>query len=165
MRNHICCGWKSNGRIRNSPVCFIKDYKKNDIDGFSRDYYFDCGTGFGGWQSSGNAGLSAAAGNVLAGVCYPILAWVAVLVSSVLFGLLHIIGNELDFLSTIRLLAVGSMVGILFSLVTYESGSIFSSPWMHGVWNMVTVGGILNIGREPDEASVVVYLGFAVIAY
>lgn len=26
-------------------------------------------------------------------------------------------------------------------------------------------GGILNIGRKPDEASVVVYLGFAVIAY
>lgn len=97
-------------------------------------------------------------GVIMSALEYCFNKWVAVLVPSVLFGLLHIIGNNLDFLGTIQLLAAGSMVGILFSLVTYESGSIFSSALMHGVWNMVMVGGILNIGREADKASVFNYV-------
>src|SRR5699024_9909347 len=43
--------------------------------------------------------------------------WIAVIIPSILFGVVHIIGNELDFLSVIQLLIAGSIVGILFSLV------------------------------------------------
>lgn len=83
---------------------------------------------------------------------------VAIIAPSVLFGLLHIIGNNLDFLSIIQLLVAGSIVGILFSLVTYESGSIWCSALIHGVWNMIIIGGILNIGIEADNNAIFNYV-------
>ena len=50
------------------------------------------------------------------------------------------------------------MVGILFSIVTYESGSIWSSAVMHGVWNIVMIGGILHIGISAEETSIFNYV-------
>ena len=83
---------------------------------------------------------------------------VAIIVPSVLFGLMHIITRELDFLSIIQLLIAGSIVGILFSLVTYESGSIWNAALIHAVWNMIIVGGILNIGATPSEYAIYNYV-------
>lgn len=78
---------------------------------------------------------------------------VAVIVPSVLFGLLHIIGNNLGFVSIIQLLAAGSIVGILFSLIAYESDSIWNNAIVHGFWNMAIIGGILSIGSSEDSSS------------
>ena len=83
---------------------------------------------------------------------------IAILVPSVFFGALHILGNKLDILSIIQLLAAGTVVGILFSLVTYESGSIWCSALIHGIWNTIMIGGILNIGVEADERSLFSYV-------
>ena len=83
---------------------------------------------------------------------------VAIIVPSVLFGLIHVITRELDFLSIIQLLIAGSIVGILFSLVTYESGSIWNAALIHAVWNMIIVGGILNIGATPSEYAIYNYV-------
>lgn len=77
----------------------------------------------------------------------------SILVPSVLFGTAHIIGNSLDFMSIIQLLVAGSIVGILFSLITYESGSIWNSAIVHGIWNMVIIGGIIHIGCNADNNS------------
>lgn len=79
---------------------------------------------------------------------------IAVVVPSILFGLLHIIGNTLDFLSVIQLLIAGSIVGILFSLIAYESNSVWNNAIVHGIWNMVIVGGVLYIGNEADSSSI-----------
>lgn len=115
----------------------------------------------------------------------------AILAPSMIFGLLHVIGNKLDLLSILQLFVGGTAVGVLFSLVTFESGTIWSSALMHGIWNMVMVGGVLNIGAEADNyapynyvlqtdsflltggdfgvetsiISILVYLGFALLAY
>lgn len=83
---------------------------------------------------------------------------VAVVAPSVLFGLLHIMGRDLDFFSIIQLLIAGSIVGILFSLVTYESGNIWNSALLHAVWNMIIIGGILHIGDTVDEYSIYNYV-------
>ncbi|MDD3404216.1 MAG: type II CAAX endopeptidase family protein [Hespellia sp.] len=79
---------------------------------------------------------------------------VAIIIPSVLFGLLHIFGNELDFVSIIQLLIAGSIVGVLFSLIAYESNSIWNSAIVHGVWNMTIIGGILYIGKSADSDSI-----------
>lgn len=78
----------------------------------------------------------------------------AIAIPSVLFGLLHIIGNDLDFVSVIQLLIAGSIVGILFSVIAYESNSIWNNAVVHGVWNMTIIGGILNIGKSADSNSI-----------
>lgn len=76
----------------------------------------------------------------------------AILVPSVLFGALHIIGNDMDALSMAQLVLAGTMVSVLFSLITYATGSIWNSALMHGVWNCVLLG-ILHIGPEPDPGA------------
>lgn len=83
--------------------------------------------------------------------------WTAVLLPSVLFGALHIIGNELDLLSMIQLVLAGTMVGVLFSLVALESGSIWNGALIHGVWNAALLA-LVHIGPEPDSGSLFNYL-------
>jgi len=78
---------------------------------------------------------------------------VAVLVPSILFGLVHIIGNELSILSTIQLVIAGTFVGIMFSLIEYESGNFWNNAIVHALWNMSTIG-LCHIGFEADENSV-----------
>lgn len=78
----------------------------------------------------------------------------AVIIPSVLFGALHIIGNNLDFISIIQLLIAGSIVGILFSLVAYVSHSVWNNAIVHGIWNMAIIGGILHIGNSADSNSI-----------
>ena len=81
----------------------------------------------------------------------------AVLIPSVLFGVLHILDNDLDAASAIQLLIAGTMVGVLFSLVTLETGSIWSSALIHGVWNSVILG-VLHIGPEAYRWSLFSYV-------
>ncbi len=82
----------------------------------------------------------------------------AVLVPSLTFGAIHIFNGKLSVISFIQLLTAGSIVGILFSFVTYESGSIWSGALMHSVWNMCMASGLLNIGTEPSEDSLFNYV-------
>lgn len=78
----------------------------------------------------------------------------AVIIPSVLFGALHIIGNSLDFISIIQLLIAGSIVGVLFSLIAYVSHSVWNNAIVHGIWNMAIIGGILHIGNSADSNSI-----------
>ena len=56
--------------------------------------------------------------------------------------------------SIIQLLIAGSIVGILFSLIAYESNSFWNNAIVHGIWNMTIIGGILYIGNEADSSSI-----------
>lgn len=82
----------------------------------------------------------------------------AVIVPSVLFALLHVFNAPLDALSFIQLLLAGTAVGIMFSLITLESGSIWNSALVHAVWNVVIIGRILNIGGAADDSALVSYV-------
>lgn len=77
----------------------------------------------------------------------------AIFIPSVLFGMVHLIGQDLDLISMIQVLTAGSLVGILFSLITYESHSIWNSAAVHSIWNMMIIGGVLHIGSTPDSQS------------
>ena len=81
---------------------------------------------------------------------------VAVIAPSVLFGMIHIIGRDLNLLSIVQLIIAGSIVGILFSLVTYESGNVWNSAIIHAVWNMIIIE--LHIGTDADEFSIYNYI-------
>lgn len=76
---------------------------------------------------------------------------VAIIIPSVMFALSHIIGADLNFISILQLLVAGSTVGIMFSLITYESGNIWNSAFVHAVWNMTIIGGILHIGVGANK--------------
>ena len=82
----------------------------------------------------------------------------AVLGPSLAFALLHVLGRELSFAGILQLLAAGTAVGVLFSLVAYESGTVWCGASMHAVWNMVMIGGVLHIGPEPDGYALLNYV-------
>lgn len=83
---------------------------------------------------------------------------VAVLVPSVLFGLIHIIGMDFSIVSCLLVLLAGTMVGIMFSMVALESGSVWNSGIVHAIWNIVIIGGGLSINQKADEYSAVTYV-------
>lgn len=77
----------------------------------------------------------------------------AVIIPSVTFGAVHLLNGSLSVISFFQLLIAGSIVGVLFSLVAYESGSIWSGALMHTVWNIV-MSNILSIAPEADDHSI-----------
>lgn len=83
---------------------------------------------------------------------------VAIVVPSVLFAAVHLIGMNFNVLSCILVLIAGTMVGVMFSLITLESDSIWNSGVVHAVWNIVIIGGGLFVGENVDEYSVMTYV-------
>ena len=73
----------------------------------------------------------------------------AVIVPSILFGFVHILGMNFSVGSCLLVILAGTMVGVMFSLIAIESGS---------VWNIVIIGGGLAIGEKADEYSVMTYV-------
>lgn len=77
----------------------------------------------------------------------------AILLPSVLFGLVHLTSlTEFSLSSVLLLLLSGTLVGILFSLAACRADSIAASALIHGVWNLVMITGIVNI-RAGEPAS------------
>lgn len=83
---------------------------------------------------------------------------IAVLVPSVLFGLIHIIGMDFSVLSSLLVLIAGTMVGIMFSLIELENSSIWNSGIVHVIWNIIIIGGGLTINEVQDKYSVTTYV-------
>lgn len=82
----------------------------------------------------------------------------AVLIPSVIFGLVHIIGMDFSIISSLLVLIAGTMVGIMFSMIAIESGSVWNSGIVHSLWNIFIIGGGLSISEKADEYSVMTYV-------
>lgn len=82
----------------------------------------------------------------------------AIVIPSVLFGFVHIIGMKFDVLSCVLVVFAGTMVGIMFSLIASEEKSVWNSAIVHMIWNLVIVGDILSIGTTMNEYSLYSYI-------
>lgn len=83
---------------------------------------------------------------------------VGILAPSVLFASLHIIGMDFSPLSCLQVMAAGTLVGVMFSLIALEGRSVWNSALVHAVWNMIIIGGGLTIGTEVNEYAVSSYV-------
>jgi len=83
---------------------------------------------------------------------------VAVLVPSIIFGLIHLIGLEFSFTLVLQLFVAGTLVGIMFSLVALEGDSVWNSGIVHCLWNAVTLNGILIIRYTANADSIYTYV-------
>ena len=61
---------------------------------------------------------------------------IAIIIPSILFGLVHTIGSSLNLSLILQLLISGTMVGIMFSLIEYESKNFWNNALVHAMWNM-----------------------------
>ena len=82
----------------------------------------------------------------------------AILVPSVLFASVHLIGMNFSTLSCILVLAAGTMVGMMFSMIAMESDSVWNSGIVHSIWNIIIIGGGLSISEKANEYSVMTYV-------
>ncbi len=82
---------------------------------------------------------------------------VAVIIPSLLFGFVHIIGMDFSLGSCLLVLASGTMVGIMFSMIALES-SVWNSGLVHALWNIFISGGVLSIGEEAVDNSIISYV-------
>ena len=55
-------------------------------------------------------------------------------------------------------IVAGTAVGIMFTLIRIESGSIWCSALVHTMWNIIIIGGVLTISGAPDEYSIATYV-------
>ena len=83
---------------------------------------------------------------------------IAIIVPSLLFGAVHIIGMNFNLLSCILVLAAGTMVGIMFSLIAATTNSVWNSAIVHAVWNMIIIGGGLVIDTEARQNALCTYV-------
>lgn len=82
----------------------------------------------------------------------------AILLPSFIFAFVHLLGMDFSFGSSLLVLLSGTMVGIMFSLIAIESGSLWNSGIVHAIWNIVMIGGGLAIGNQVDEYSLMTYV-------
>ena len=83
---------------------------------------------------------------------------VGIFAPSVLFASLHIIGMKFSLLSCVQVMAAGTLVGVMFSLIALEGGSVWNSAIVHAFWNMIIIGGGMTIGTELNEYAVCSYV-------
>ena len=81
---------------------------------------------------------------------------IAAFVPSALFGLLHISGG-MSIIDILQLLFAGIAVGVMFSSITYISGTVNNSIIMHGVWNFFILG-IVSISVNIDSSTLLSYI-------
>ena len=60
--------------------------------------------------------------------------------------------------SCLLVIIAGTMVGVMFSMIAIESGSVWNSGIVHAIWNIVIIGGGLAIGEKMDPYSVMTYV-------
>lgn len=83
---------------------------------------------------------------------------IALWIPSILFGALHIFGGVNDVISMIQVVLAGTLVGVLFTLVTIVTKSVWNSALVHGIWNCIFVGNIFHIGEEIKHTSIINYV-------
>lgn len=83
---------------------------------------------------------------------------IAILIPSMLFGFVHTIGMDFDISSCLQVLVAGTFVGIMFSLIASEEKSIWNSAIVHIFWNIIIIGGFINIGTSISESSLYSYV-------
>lgn len=82
---------------------------------------------------------------------------VGVLISSVIFGLLHIVSRNLSFMSIIQLIIAGTLAGVMFSLIEMTEHSIWNSAVVHAIWNLIT-SAIFSIAISPQNDALYSYV-------
>ena len=84
---------------------------------------------------------------------------VAVILPSVLFGLVHLIGLEdCSVVDGIQLMAAGTLAGIMFSVIALKTGSVWNSAIVHSIRNLVMAGGLLTISSASSDVSLLTYV-------
>ncbi|MCR4651249.1 MAG: CPBP family intramembrane metalloprotease [Lachnospiraceae bacterium] len=83
---------------------------------------------------------------------------IGIFVPSLLFGIVHILGMDITPFGCLLVIIAGTAVGVMFSMITIESGSVWDNGLVHALWNILIIGGGIAIAGAPDDSSIVSYV-------
>ena len=83
---------------------------------------------------------------------------IAVVVPSVLFSVLHLVGTDFTLLSCALVIVSGTAVGMMFSLIALESGSVWNGGLVHALWNIIIIGNGLCISDAVNPNALITYI-------
>ena len=81
----------------------------------------------------------------------------AVIGSSVLFGIIHILGGGISPASCLATVISVTTIGIAFSLITIDTGAVWCSGIIHAIWNFI-LGSIFTISGKTNESAIITYI-------
>lgn len=83
----------------------------------------------------------------------------SIIITAVIFSLLHIINIESSYntFDILLLIISGIIVGIMFASIVYKSGSIWTAVIVHIFWNSI-IGGIMHVGINQSETAIYTYI-------
>lgn len=81
----------------------------------------------------------------------------AILLPSFIFAAGHLAMAGSNPVALIMIFISGMMVAVMFSLIAFESGSVWPGAFIHAVWNTLMLGGIFEISAKPSGNSIVAY--------
>lgn len=82
----------------------------------------------------------------------------ALVLTSLLFGLLHALEQKLPLVETLQVFTAISFLGFMLGAVVLQSGNVWNAVWMHMMWNVLIVGGIIHFGDTADVYSFYSYV-------
>lgn len=80
---------------------------------------------------------------------------VAIISTSVFFGVIHVLNGALNISSFFLLLISGTLVGLMFALATYKFNTIWASITLHFFWNLFQ---IIFITEKESNAAIWQYV-------
>ena len=84
--------------------------------------------------------------------------YIAIILPSFVFSLAHISSmKSFNLVSLLLLICSGTLVGIMFSLVTFRNNSIWGSALIHTIWNFIMCGDILHIYFGKDISTKAIF--------
>jgi membrane protease YdiL (CAAX protease family) len=78
----------------------------------------------------------------------------AIIIPSFLFASVHLFNGQLDPAGIIMLLAGGTSVGCMFSMIALTKDSIWNSAIVHAIWDLF-IGGIFIVANEPTGEEII----------
>ncbi|MCR4689853.1 MAG: CPBP family intramembrane metalloprotease [Lachnospiraceae bacterium] len=81
---------------------------------------------------------------------------VAAIIPSVLFGAVHY-SNGMSLAGFLQLLAAGTLVGVMFSVICYYSENFWNNALVHACWNATTFG-VMHIDSKPGDMAIYTYV-------
>ncbi|MEL0537227.1 type II CAAX endopeptidase family protein [Staphylococcus debuckii] len=81
--------------------------------------------------------------------------YVALGLTSVLFGAIHLVNGKLTGMSLIMLLAAGTAVGLMYGLAAYKFNTVWASIPLHMFWNM---SAVITLTDHNMEYGVIQYI-------
>ena len=83
---------------------------------------------------------------------------IAIIVPGMLFALVHLLMiNSFSLVDITLVMIFGTLIGVMFGLIAYVTGNVWSPVVVHGIWNLFLAGRIIKISVFENQQFLAIY--------